>query len=113
MKTYFFSIAIIFVFVTVITAMVRPDIVEAKYLELRAPIDQRNAEQNAEIWKKAKETEKAAWMMKLNLGKDCTPPSTSLKELECNQAIEQHRLVFARNWNSKVRDGWKPEGVTE
>lgn len=113
MKIYLFFVVLIVGFVAAVTAMVRPDIVEAKYLELREPVDRYYAEKNAEIWQKAKEAEKTSWMMKLKLPRDCAPPASSLKELECDQIIEQHRLVFARNWNSKVRDGWKPEGVTE
>lgn len=113
MKVYIFFAILILGFFAVITAAVRPDIVEAKYMELRAPYDQRVAAQQRQTWEEAKNHERAKWMLKLELPNDCNKSSSSLRELECKNIIELHHQQFARAWNTKVRNGWKPEGLTE
>jgi hypothetical protein len=112
MKAYIFFVMLLLGFVGVITAMTRPDLVEAKYLELRAPFDKDMESKKNQIWEEAKAAERSAWMLKLQLPAYCNSPSTALHELECKNIQEQHRLQFARAWNAKVKSGWKPDGVS-
>jgi hypothetical protein len=111
MKTYSLFAIIIVCFFAVITAMVRPDIVEQKYLQMRDPIDNYFAEKNAKIWNDAKETERAIWLIKLHLPADCGAPKTAMRGIECHNLMQLHIDTFEQNWANKVRGGWKPEGV--
>jgi len=106
-----FTILIIAVF-GVITALIRPDILEKKYSEIRAPIDQHFAEKNLMAWKTAKDTERATWSLKLKLPADCGAPKTAIRELECRNKIQLHTKAFEQNWLIRVNSGWKPEGVS-
>lgn len=111
MRIYIFFVILILGFIGAITAAVRPDIVEAKYMELRSPVDQYFAHKEAMTWQKAKDEEFAAWMLKLKIPGDCSAPKTSLRQIECKNMVEQHQLKFANEWNNKVQAGWKPYGI--
>jgi hypothetical protein len=106
-----FTILIISTF-AIITAMTRPDIINKKYSEIRAPIDQYLAEKSDKIWNDAKQTERAMWMLKLRLPHDCSLPKTAIREIECNNLMQMHAQIFEQNWSNKVRNGWKPDGVS-
>lgn len=108
----FFAILILGFFVT-ITAAVRPDIVEQKYKEMRAPIDQYFADRRAMTWKDAKESARAIWMLKLQQPADCRSPKTAMREMECDNTKQQFVRAFEQDWADRVRNGWKPEGVEE
>jgi hypothetical protein len=108
----FFAILILGFFVT-ITAAVRPDIVEQKYKEMRAPFDQHFADKRAMTWKDAKESARAIWMLKLRQPADCRSPKTAIREMECNNTKQQFARAFEQDWADRVRNGWKPEGVEE
>lgn len=112
MKTIaLFTLLIIGVF-GIITALARPDILQTKYSEIRAPIDQFFAEKNAKAWKVAKDSERAAWNMNLHLPADCGAPKTAIRELECRNSMKQHTQAFEQNWANKVSNGWKPDSVS-
>ena len=113
MRTYFFFAILIMGFFAAITAAVRPELIENKYLELRAPIDQYFSEKHAKTWAEAKESDRAKWMLKLRLPAYCTPPHSSLRELECNAIIKTHEEAFEKSWNEDVRNGWKPQGTED
>lgn len=84
MKIFVFFAILSLGFFAAITAAVRPDIVEQKYMAVRAPIVQHFAEKRAASWKEAKETERAIWMLKLQQSADCNSPKTAIREMECN-----------------------------
>ena len=113
MKAIAFFTLLLLGFLGVITALARPDIVQGKYAEIRAPIDQYFAEKNATAWNEAKETERTSWMLKLHLPADCAAPKTSIRELECRNAIKLHAQVFKQNWANRVSSGWKPDGASK
>jgi len=50
--------------------LARPDIIQAKFSEIRAPLDQYFAEKNFKTWEAAKDAERAAWNLKINLPAD-------------------------------------------
>ena len=100
------------VFFGVITSLARPDIIQKKFAEIRAPIDQYFAEENSKVWNNAKETERAIWIMKLHLPADCAAPKTAIRELECRNKMRLHGQTFEQNWAYKVNTGWKPDGVS-
>lgn len=112
MKVYVFLTLLFLGFIGVISAMTRPDLVEAKYMELRAPLDKAIETKNNQAWEAAKSAERAAWMLKLQLPQYCSSPTSALQEVECKNQTDQHRQQFAQAWNAKVKSGWKPEGVS-
>jgi hypothetical protein len=107
----FFSIMILFVF-AIFTVIAKPDIIEKKYAELRAPIDRYFADKNNKIWQKEKESEHALWMLKLKLPRDCGSSKSSVRELECRNMFQQHADTFEQIWANKVSSGWKPAGAS-
>lgn len=112
MKTIaLFTLLIIGVF-GIITALARPDILQAKYSEIRAPIAQYFAEKNAKSWKVAKDAERTAWNMNLHLPADCGAPKTSIRELECRNKMKMHADAFEQNWANRINNGWKPDGAS-
>jgi hypothetical protein len=106
----FFAILIIGFFIAV-TAAVRPDIIEQKYRAVRAPIDHHFAETRAALWEEAKNSERARWMLKQHLPADCRSPKTAIRDMECNNIKQLQAQTFEQEWEEKVRNGWKPEGV--
>jgi hypothetical protein len=113
MKIFAFFAILILGFFATITAAVRPDIVEQKYMEVRAPIDHYFDEKRAITWKEAKDQERANWMVKQQLPTDCRSPKTAIRELECKNQNQLLVAAFEQEWAAKVRQGWKPEGVEE
>ena len=112
MKTIALFTFLVIGFFGIITALARPDIIEKKYSEVRAPIDQYFAEKNSRVWKETKDTERATWMMRLHLPADCAAPKTAIRELECRNKMKLHAQAFEQNWAYKVNTGWKPDGAS-
>ena len=112
MKTIALFTLLIFAVLGVVTALARPDILQTKYSEIRAPIDQYFAEKNAKAWQIAKNTERAAWNMKLKLPADCVQPKTAIRELECRNKVHLHAQTFEQIWSTRVNSGWKPNGIS-
>ena len=92
--------------------MARPDIIQAKFSEIRAPLDQYFAEKNFKTWEAAKDAERAAWNLKINLPADCVEPKTALRELECKNKMRLHARTFEQIWLNKVQPGWKPDDIS-
>jgi len=113
LKTIAFFTLLLLGFLGVITSLARPDIVQKKYAEILAPIDQYFAGKNAAAWNEAKETERATWMLKLHLPADCAATKTSIRELECRNIIKMHVQGFEQTWANKVSNGWKPDGASK
>jgi hypothetical protein len=111
LKTIALFSLLLFGFFGLITALARPDILQAQYSEIRAPIDKYFAGKNAQAWKVAKDAERAAWNMNLHLPADCGAPKTAIRELECRNKMKMHAQAFEQNWANKVRNGWRPEGI--
>jgi hypothetical protein len=113
MKTYIFFAILILGFFVAITAAVRPDIVEKKFMAARAPIENHFADNRATTWKEAKDQARASWMLKKQLPSDCRKPKTAIRELECDNKKQLLAQAFEQEWGEKLRSGWKPEGVEE
>jgi hypothetical protein len=96
-----------------IMAIARPELIHRQYISLREPIDRYIAQKNYIIWREAKETEKAKWMLRLQLPKDCATPVTALRRLACNNMLQIQAQAFEQDWSNKIRNGWKPEGLHE
>lgn len=111
MKIYVFYVILILGFFAAVTAAVRPDVVEQKYLAIRDPIDLHFAAPREKTWKEAKDQERATWMLKHQLPVDCKYPKTAIKEMECNNKKQLLAQAFNEEWENKVRSGWKPEGA--
>lgn len=109
MRTVIFISVLIVGFFGVITAIARPDIISAKYAEIRAPIDRYFADKNAQAWNAAKDAERAAWMLKQKMPLDCSMPKSSIREIECNNMLQLHAQTFEKIWANKIKNGWKPE----
>jgi len=113
MKIYIFFAILILGFFAAITAAVRPDIVEQKFMAVRAPLDQHFADIRATTWKEARDQARASWMLKQQLPSDCRRPKTAIRELECDNKKQLLAQAFEQEWGNKVRSGWKPEGIEE
>ena len=113
MRSVIFISVLIIGFFGVITAIARPDIISAKYAEIRAPIDRYFAEKNARAWKAAKETERSAWMIHQKLPHDCNLPKSSIREIECNNVLQLQAQTFEKIWSNKLKSGWKPDGSSQ
>lgn len=113
MKIFIFFTILILGFFSAITAAVRPDIVEQKFREVRAPISRYFDDKHALNWKEAKESERALWMLKQQLPADCRAPQTAIRDLECKNKKDLYAQAFEREWSTKIRSGWKPQGVEE
>ncbi len=113
MKIFAFFAILILGFFATITAAVRPDVIEQKYREIRSPIDQHFAEKSARTWNDAKESERAIWMLKLQLPADCSSPKTAIREVECDNRRQLHAQAFEQDWANRVRRGWKPDGIED
>ena len=100
MKTFIFFAILILGFFAAITAAVRPDILEEKYNEIRAPIDQHFEAEAKQEQRQNKEQARAAWMLKLQLPKECSSTTSALKEIECKNQKDQHMQQFERSWRS-------------
>jgi len=112
MKSIALFTILMIMFFSIITYLARPDIVEKKYQEIRAPISKYFSDKDALIWMDVKATEHAAWMIKLQLPKDCQNSKTALREIECKNLIKQHAQSFEQNWINRVRNGWKPKDLS-
>ena len=111
MRTVIFISVLIVGFFGVITAIARPDIISAKYAEMRAPIDRYFAEKNVQAWNAAKDAERAAWMLKQKMPQDCSMPKSSIREIECNNMKQQQAQTFEQLWSNKLKGGWVPPGI--
>ncbi|HQS59340.1 MAG: hypothetical protein B7Y56_13585 [Gallionellales bacterium 35-53-114] len=74
MKTITLFTLLIIGFFGINTALARPDVLQARYSEIRAPIDQYFTDKNAKAWKVVKDAERVAWNMNLHLLTDCSAP---------------------------------------
>lgn len=113
MKILVFFAILILGFFAVITAAVRPDVIEQKYREVRSLIDQHFAEKRAQSWNDAKESERAIWMLQQQLPADCSAPKTAIREMECSNKKQLRAQAFEQDWENRVRSGWKPDGVED
>ena len=112
MRSILFFLVLVAGFFAVITAIARPDIISAKYAEIRAPIDKYFSEKNAQAWKNAKQAEHAIWMLQQKFPHDCSSPKTSIREIECNNLRQLQTQTFEQIWSNKINRGWKPDGVS-
>lgn len=113
MRTILFFSVLVAGFFGVIAAIARPDIISAKYADIRAPIDRYFADRNAQVWNAAKDAERAAWMLKQKLPQDCSMPKSSIREIECRNLQQLHAQTFEQIWSNKISSGWKPEGSSK
>jgi hypothetical protein len=112
MKIFVFFAILFLGFFVAITAAVRPDIVEKQYMAARAPIDQHFADKRAATWKEAKDQERAIWMLKQKqLPSDCKTPKTAIREMECKNIKQLRDQAFEKEWDDRIKSGWKPEDV--
>ncbi len=109
---YFFLVGLmISVMVGLITWAARPDLFEAQYNRIAAPIENHFAEKRTAAWQSAKEQAWRKWMAQVHLPSDCTHPATSLHELECKNKLQLQANAFENDWANKIASGWRPEGV--
>lgn len=99
------------VMIGLITWATRPDLVEAQYKRVAAPIEQHFAAKRAAAWQAAKEQAWQEWEAQLHLPSDCAQPATAIRSLECKNQLQLHASSFERAWANKVASGWRPEGV--
>ncbi len=109
MKIFLFFAILILGFTAAITAAVKPEMFEQKFMEVRAPIDQYMAEKRDLKWKEIKDQERSVWMKNKRLPSDCASPRTAIREIECNNKKQQLVLAFEQEWSDKVRNGWEPD----
>jgi hypothetical protein len=108
MKTYFFFAVMILGFFGVIAAIAKPELIEQKYNELTRPITEYQNEAERQKWKTAKEQEHARWTLEHQLPSDCMKSEKAMRQLECANMRDINEGNFARVWQKKIRDGWKP-----
>ena len=94
-----------------ITWATRPDLLEAQYDRIAAPIANHFAEKRAAAWQAAKDQAWQQWLAQAHLPGDCAHPRTSLHALECRNAVQLQSNSFEQAWAGKVASGWRPEGV--
>lgn len=109
MKVYLFFAVLILGFTLTIIAAVKPEAIEKKYWEVREPFDRLSREKQEELWRTAKEQERAHWMLRLNLPDDCQTAFTEVRKLECKNITDLHAREFEKLWRSKIAQGWHPE----
>jgi hypothetical protein len=111
MRTFLFFAVLFAMFIFTIVVAYKPSMIGKEYNKIKAPIEKHFAEQRDEIWRAAKDKEWQAWKKQIRLPADCAKPRSSLREMECKNRWQQQADTFERNWNNKVANGWKPEGV--
>jgi hypothetical protein len=111
MRTYLFFATMFAIFIFTIVATARPDLIEKQYNEFSEPIKKHFEEERTNAWKIAKEKEWQSWRRQNKLDSDCDNPRTALREVECKNQKELREDTFERIWESKVNNGWKPEGI--
>ncbi len=94
-----------------ITWATRPDLIEAQYARIAAPIQNHFAATRAAAWQAAKDQAWQQWLARVHLPNNCADPATSLHALECTNALQLQANSFERAWANKVASGWHPEGV--
>jgi hypothetical protein len=97
--------------VGLITWATRPDLFEAQYDRVVAPIENHFAQQRGAAWQSAKDHAWQKWMAQARLPSDCTHPATSLRALECKNKLQLQADAFEHDWTSRIASGWRPEGV--
>lgn len=111
MRYVFLAMLFISVMVGLITWAARPDLFEAQYNRVAAPVENHFAEKRTTAWQAAKERAWQKWMAQVHLPGDCTHPATSLHALECKNKLQLQANAFENDWASKIASGWRPEGV--
>lgn len=111
MRYAFLVMFMISTMIGLITWATRPDLLEAQYKRVAAPIEGHFAEKRAAAWQAAKEQAWKNWMAQAHLPSDCARPATSLHALECKNQLQLQASSFEREWNNKIANGWHPEGV--
>ena len=111
MKIFLFFAVLFAMFIFTIVMAYKPSMVEKEFNKIKSPIEKHFAEKRDEIWRAAKDKEWQAWKKQIRMPADCAKPSSSLHAMECKNQWQQQADTFERNWNNKVANGWKPEGV--
>ena len=111
MRYVFLVLLMSAVMVGLITWATRPDLLEAQYDRVAAPIEQHFAEKRAAAWQAAKDQAWQQWMARVRVPGDCTQPATALRSLECKNALQLQANAFERDWQNRIARGWRPEGV--
>lgn len=111
MRYVFLVLLMSAVMVGLITWATRPDLLQAQYDRVAAPIEQRLAEKRAAAWQAAKDQAWQKWISRVRLPSDCAQPATALRSLECKNALQVQANAFERDWKNRIASGWRPEGV--
>lgn len=111
MRYVFLVILMTSAMIGLITWATRPELVEAQYDRVAAPIERHFAEKRAAAWQAAKEQAWQKWMARVRLPDDCTKPATALRSLECRNALQLQANDFERDWKGRIASGWRPEGT--
>jgi hypothetical protein len=111
MRYMFLAILMTSVMLGLITWAARPELVEAQYDRITAPVRNHFAAKRAAIWQAAKDQAWEKWRARIRLPDDCSRPSSSLRALECKNTVQAQAELFERDWAGKVAGGWRPEGV--
>jgi hypothetical protein len=100
-----------FTMFVLITWATRPDILQAQYERITAPITQHFADKRMTAWQEAKEQARQKWMSQAHLPEDCAHPATALHALECKNQLQMLGAAFENDWARKIASGWHPDGV--
>jgi hypothetical protein len=100
-----------FMMVSLIIWATRPELITAQYDRAVAPLQKYLAEKRAAEWQAAKDHAWEEWRKQIRLPNDCSQPTSSLRALECKNALQSYADTFNRDWANKVAGGWRPEGV--
>lgn len=111
MRYMFLVILTIFSMISLITWATRPDLLEAQYERIVAPVKEHFAEKRAAVWQAAKDQAWEEWRRQVRPPSDCAQTSSSLRALECRNALQSYADAFERDWANRVASGWRPEGV--
>jgi hypothetical protein len=108
MKTYLYFAALIGGFFLIITAAVRPEIFRDKYEEMVAPVKKYQEDTERDEWQKAREQDRAAWMINHQLTAVCATTTSAVKQLECKYTKQETEKQFENAWQLKIAQGWHP-----
>jgi hypothetical protein len=108
MRIYLFFAILILGFTLIITAAVKPEVFKEQYQRILPPINQYQAEQNQNTWRKAREQEYAAWMLAHPIPPGCETTTSAVKQLECKYAKQRNEQQFENAWQTKTAQGWHP-----
>jgi hypothetical protein len=79
--------------------------------DIRKPLTDFNRQREARLWQAAKDKDWKDWATNIRLPANCTNPRTEIRKLECKNQWDSQVENFERTWATKVRKGWKPDGV--